>query len=180
LFTFSNGSSVSLGGSAQDQLGYSPSEIFSSLPSDIFDSANPPQDQELFDRLLNEMLDDMGVKDEACHAIRALPERNRWGMIVQHFHNRDNRTGVQSNVKFTPEYYMKQLPPNSDKVSLKLLTSLRVSLVTHSPQWISDFLSIGGLQTLVSVHQRCHVNHPAQYVSQYDLSIHYHQSRIQH
>ncbi|ORZ35123.1 hypothetical protein BCR44DRAFT_97807 [Catenaria anguillulae PL171] len=139
-------------------LNQSPS-AFDEVPPDFFDtpdfqrSTNP----DLFDRLLTEVLDDMGLKDDPRRAVAVLPDRNKWAMICQHAKTRGDRAAIMQGTanKYTPEYYARHLPPNSDKVSLKLLTSLRVSLATYTPQWIAEFLQIGGLQALVQVHARC-------------------------
>ncbi|KAI9183600.1 hypothetical protein H9P43_004518 [Blastocladiella emersonii ATCC 22665] len=136
--------------------GPSASSVYNECPPGFFDSPNPPDNRDLFERLLKEMLDDMGVRDDARRAIYVLPDKNKWSMITQHYSTRDNRAGIQSNVKFTPEYFMRHLPPHSDRVSQKLLMSLRVSLATHTPQWIAEFIQRGGLAALVLVHQRCH------------------------
>ncbi|KNE63115.1 hypothetical protein AMAG_08280 [Allomyces macrogynus ATCC 38327] len=136
------------------------SSVIALLPPGTLEAPNPPKDSALFERLVNEMLDDMGLKDAARRAVYTLPDRTRWTMVQQHYTTRDNRAGVQSNNQYSPDHYLKYLPPQADRVSHKLLMSLRISLVTHTPQWIAEFVQLGGLRALVMVHQRCHVQPP--------------------
>ncbi|KAI9146343.1 hypothetical protein BKA69DRAFT_1034590 [Paraphysoderma sedebokerense] len=117
------------------------------------DPDNPPSEGPEFERMLEKVLDQMGIKEDARQAVRALPIQTKWRMIVQHKTAQAEQQMDQSP-KQTPEYFIRQLSARSDKHSTKTLASLRISLTTHSVKWVENFIQQGGLEVLTELLNR--------------------------
>ncbi|KAJ1515790.1 hypothetical protein HMI56_000788, partial [Coelomomyces lativittatus] len=66
--------------------------------------------------------------------------------------------------KFSPEYFLKDLPPSSDRISLNVLTSIRVALNTEIPSWVCDFVDSKVFDSLVEVYEQLHGQVAKEYV----------------
>ncbi|KAJ3361105.1 hypothetical protein GGF32_007792 [Allomyces javanicus] len=119
------------------------------------------------DRLTEIMLDDMNLKGEARARTAEMPPAQRWQVVRQHFANYEERVGMRrapsmapsdGGDAFTPEYFMSRLPPHNTKVSYRLLDALRVSLTTKMAKWVTRFVELGGLTTLVDLLKKVQVS----------------------
>ncbi|KAJ3369610.1 Disheveled-associated activator of morphogenesis 1 [Allomyces arbusculus] len=119
------------------------------------------------DRLTEIMLDDMNLKGEARARTAEMAPAQRWQVVKQHFANYEDRVGMRrapsmapsdGGDAYTPEYFMNRLPPNNNKVSYRLLDALRVSLTTKMAKWVTRFVELGGLNTLVDLLKKVQVS----------------------
>ncbi|KNE67880.1 hypothetical protein AMAG_12596 [Allomyces macrogynus ATCC 38327] len=119
------------------------------------------------DRLTEIMLDDMNLKGEARARTAEMAPAQRWQVVRQHFANYENRVGMRrapsmapsdGGDAYTPEYFMNRLPPTNNKVSYRLLDALRVSLTTKTAKWVTRFVELGGLNTLVDLLKKVQVS----------------------
>ncbi|KAI9224826.1 hypothetical protein BC828DRAFT_372434 [Blastocladiella britannica] len=140
----------------------------------FFSLDKPPADldDELLARLLNEAFDGLGmVKAEVRMTVMQLGRDHQWRLIKDYASRALpgstspvggpgapgalGAAGSGVEARSTVQYFINNLPPVSDRITLKLLTSLRVSLTTYPPQWIAEFVNADGVSCLALILKRC-------------------------
>ncbi|XP_049850953.1 formin-A-like [Schistocerca gregaria] len=107
-----------------------------------------PISVERLNAIFDHLLDDMGLKEEARANMLALPNKNKYDLILQKKLVDLERETSRTTLDQHPKYWIKLLETEPTMENLKLLT---IRLSHELVSWIKEFSSQGGLDLLADI-----------------------------
>ncbi|KAL7752167.1 hypothetical protein RI367_002211 [Sorochytrium milnesiophthora] len=83
------------------------------------------------------VLDDLGITEDKREQFRNMTDEQKWTLLKNHFHKRDNYIPELINLRENP--------------SLDLLSKLAIMLRSSPVSWVMGFLEAGGLNVLLDI-----------------------------
>lgn len=119
-------------------------------------------------------MEESGIEQDKKNIMRKnIPSSSKWELVKQHLSKTDidmssslNSVKDQSKKKvstdkFSPEYFVSHLKKHTygnkfDKIQLKIIKDLRVSLVTQPVKWLRQFTELSGLDHIIDLLSQIH------------------------
>lgn len=131
---------------------------------------DPIKLEEMFEIFMEES----GIEQDKKDIMRKnIPSSSKWELVKQHLSKPDIDMSLSQNSikdqnkkkvsadKFSPEYFVSHLKKHTygnkfDKIQLKVIKDLRVSLVTQPVKWLRQFTELNGLDHIIDLLSQIH------------------------